>query len=94
MRHKKGQIKSDDQPMIEELESGGYEPIKNEAMELQRYQKIFQEGGNKVKRVNIRLTAWDIEKAQAMAMRQGVPYATFLTSILHRYFTGQLKDSG
>lgn len=40
---------------------------------------------NKVKRVNIRMTARDVEKAQALAWRQGIPYATFLTGILHRY---------
>ncbi|MDP3560334.1 MAG: hypothetical protein Q8R79_08325 [Legionellaceae bacterium] len=93
MRSKKTQVEPIDKEMISELESGGYEAIEHENAEIERYLKIFQENGNKVKRVNIRLTEWDIEKAQAMAMRQGIPYTTFLTSILHRYFTGQLKDS-
>jgi len=93
MRNKKIQISSDESEMISSLESGGYESVLNENAEIQRYAKIFQESGNKVKRVNIRMTEWDIEKAQAMAMRQGMPYATLLTSILHRYFTGKLKES-
>ncbi|MCX7115429.1 MAG: hypothetical protein NTW08_05945 [Gammaproteobacteria bacterium] len=91
MRNKKTQIEQDDKDMILALESGGYEAIEDEGTEIQRIAKIFQERGNKVKRVNIRMTEWDIEKAQAMAMRQGLPYATLLTSILHQYFTGQLK---
>lgn len=37
------------------------------------------------------MTEWDVEKAQTLAMRQGIPYATLLTSIIHRYFTGQLE---
>ena len=45
-----------------------------------QHQKVF-----KVKRVNIRMTEWDVEKAQALAMRQGIPYATLLTSILHKH---------
>ena len=93
MRNPKKHIIHDDDDMIAELESGGYEIIDNENAEIQRYAKIFQESGKKVKRVNIRMTEWDIEKAQAMAMRQGLPYATLLTSILHRYFTGQIKES-
>jgi predicted DNA binding CopG/RHH family protein len=36
---------------------------------------------NKVKRVNIRMTRWDMEKAQALAMREGIPYATLLTRV-------------
>lgn len=91
--NKKLQNTSDEKEMVSELESGGYESIENEHVEIQRYAKIFRESGKKVKRVNIRMTEWDIEKAQAMAMRQGLPYATLLTSILHRYFTGQLKES-
>ena len=79
--------------MIAQLESEGYEYIPHESEEIQRYLEIFRESGNKVKRVNLRMTEWDIEKAQAMAMRQGVPFATLLASILHRYFTGQLKAS-
>ena len=91
MRNKKTPIEREDKEMILALESGGYETIENENSEIQRYATIFREKGNKIKRVNIRMTEWDVEKAQALAMRQGIPYATLLTSILHQYFTGRLK---
>ena len=93
MPNKKTKLTSEDMEMISALESGGYEAIDNENAEIERYAKIFRESGKKVKRVNIRMTEWDLEKAQSMAMRQGLPYATLLTSILHRYFTGQLKET-
>ncbi len=93
MRNKKPTVLQDDIDMISTLESGGYESVQDEEAEIQRYATIFRESGNKVKRVNIRMTEWDIEKAQAIAMRQGIPYATLLTSILHRYFTGNLKEA-
>jgi predicted DNA binding CopG/RHH family protein len=92
MPSKQKPIKSDETEMISALESGGYESLENERAEIQRYAEIFRESGNKVKRVNIRMTEWDVEKAQAMAMRQGLPYATLLTSILHKYFSGALKE--
>ena len=91
VRNKKTPIEREDKEMILALESGGYEAIENENSEIQRYTTIFREKGNKIKRVNIRMTEWDVEKAQALAMRQGIPYATLLTSILHQYFTGKLK---
>jgi len=77
--------------MISALEAGGYVSIDNEAAEVQRYTQLFRESGAKVKRVNIRMTTRDVEKAQAIALREGIPYATLLTSILHQYFTGKLK---
>ena len=94
MSSKKRPVESDDKAMILALETGGYEAIEDEHEAIQRYATIFRESGNKVKRVNIRMTEWDIDKAQAMAMRQGIPYATLLTSILHQYFTGTLKGNG
>jgi predicted DNA binding CopG/RHH family protein len=92
MNRKKTHIHTDD-AMITALESDGYEAVEDEALEIQRYTKIFRESGNKVKRVNIRMTEQDVEKAQAIALREGIPYATLLTNILRRYFTGRLKDS-
>lgn len=80
-----------DQKMIDCLETSGYEPIENENEEIQRYTELFRNSGSKIKRVNIRMTTRDVEKAQALAMREGIPYATLLTSILHQYLTGRLK---
>ena len=82
----------DEQTMISELEAGGYESVSSEAAEIERIKKIFRESGTKVKRVNLRMTQRDVEKAQALAIREGIPYATLLTNILHRYLTGRLKE--
>ncbi len=89
---KKISILHEDDAMIASLETGGYQSVAHETEEVQRYTKIFKESGNKVNRVNIRMTSRDIEKAQALALRQGIPYSTFLTSVLHRYLTGRLKE--
>ena len=84
-------ILHEEDELIAALETSGYESIDNEAAEAQRFTQLFKESGTKVKRVNIRMTSRDVEKAQALALREGIPYATLLTSILHQYFTGRLK---
>lgn len=83
----------EDREMIDALEASGYESIQNETAEVKRYTHIFRESGAKVKRVNIRMTTRDVEKAQALALREGIPYATLLTQILHHYFTGRLREA-
>jgi predicted DNA binding CopG/RHH family protein len=92
IKHKNNLLK-EDEDLIEALEKDGYHSINNEAEEIQRYTKIFRDSGEKVKRVNIRMTSRDVEKAQAVAMREGIPYSTLLTNILHQYFTGRLKEA-
>lgn len=92
MNKTRKRVFDDEQAMISELEAGGYEAVSNETAEIERITKIFRENGTKVKRVNIRMTQRDVEKAQALAIREGIPYATLLTNILHRYLTGRLKE--
>jgi len=89
---KKKRVFDDEQTMISALEAGGYEPVSDEKTEMERITNIFRENGTKIKRVNIRMTERDVEKAQAIAIREGIPYATLLTNILHRYLTGRLKE--
>ncbi len=66
--------------------------IKNSDQEKKRFQKLAKAHGNKVKRVNLRMTAWDYEKAQEKALMEGLPYQTLLSSVLHKYLSGQLAD--
>jgi predicted DNA binding CopG/RHH family protein len=44
--------------------------------------------------VNIRLSSADVRDIQALALREGIPYQTFIASILHKYVTGRLVECG
>ncbi len=48
----------------------------------------------KDKRVNIRISSQDLELLQARALREGIPYQTLMSSILHKYVHGALGGSG
>ena len=43
-------------------------------------------------RVNIRMTAYELSLVKSEAEREGVPYQTLMSSILHKYLTGQFLD--
>jgi len=47
---------------------------------------------NKRKNINIRLSSADLDLIRLQASRAGLPYQTFIASILHRYATRQLID--
>ena len=46
----------------------------------------------KEKRVNIRLSTPDLMDIQARALEEGIPYQTFIASVLHKYASGRLVE--
>ena len=46
----------------------------------------------KDRRVNIRLSAGDLQDIQVKALEEGMPYQTLIASILHKYVTGRLRE--
>jgi len=47
---------------------------------------------NKTERMNIRMTKSDMESLKEVASREGLPYQSLVTSILHKYTSGLLVD--
>lgn len=46
----------------------------------------------KDKRINIRLSSPDLMDIQARAMEEGIPYQTFIASVLHKFAAGRLYE--
>ncbi|MGI9025050.1 MAG: hypothetical protein ACR2GP_05635 [Burkholderiaceae bacterium] len=46
----------------------------------------------KERRVNIRLASPDLMDIQARAMEEGLPYQTFIASVLHKFVSGKLVE--
>jgi predicted DNA binding CopG/RHH family protein len=46
----------------------------------------------KNRRVNIRLSAADLQDIQAKAYAEGIPYQTLIASVLHKYVSGRLQE--
>jgi len=42
--------------------------------------------------VNIRLSSKDLEAIQKRALEEGLPYQTLISSLLHKYAAGRLKE--
>lgn len=58
--------------------------------EAQRLESAARETLRKDKRINIRLPSHDLVEIKRLAAREGVPYQTLISSILHKYATGEL----
>ncbi|MEQ8409387.1 MAG: hypothetical protein RKH07_14040 [Gammaproteobacteria bacterium] len=52
-----------------------------------------EETFKKDKRINIRISSRDLESIQRRALEEGIPYQTLVSSILHKYVSGGLKNT-
>ena len=74
------------------FEQGEWKPVKNLKKEMERYREAASETLLKNRRVNIRISAMDLEGLQARAAEEGLPYQTLMASVLHKYVSGRLVD--
>ena len=77
----------------QEIEDFADELVPVEGQERKDIEKILART-RKNKNVNIRLTEFDLDRIRAKAEREGVPYQTLISSVLHKYVNDQLVDEG
>ena len=57
-----------------------------------KYKAAAKATFKKDKRVNIRISALDLELLQERALIEGLPYQTLMSSVLHKYVTGRFAE--
>ena len=78
--------------ILRSFEKGEWKPVKNLKREMARSSEAAAETLLKNRRVNIRISAIDLEGLQAKAAAEGLPYQTLMASVLHKYVSGRLVD--
>ncbi|KGE72169.1 CopG family antitoxin [Spirochaeta lutea] len=80
--------------LMNSLEAGEWQPATNFKNIKQELENAAKKTAVKDHRINIRISKRDVEALKAKAMEEGIPYQTLVTSILHKYVTGNLKEVG
>lgn len=78
--------------LLESIESDEWVQIPDLHQAASEYQEYARNTLKKEKRVNIRMTEQDFVRFQKQAIHEGLPYQTLISSILHKYITGNLKQ--
>lgn len=74
------------------MERGDWKRRGTAAKDVALLQAAARATVRKDKRVNIRITARDLAHLQRAAVEEGIPYQTFMASILHKYIAGRLIE--
>ena len=86
-------LDKDERDLLDSFEEGAWRPVADAEREKARYRDIARATLRKDRRINIRISSQDLEELQKLAIRDGLPYQTLISSILHRYAAGRLRDS-
>lgn len=79
--------------VLRDFERGELESVRNFREEKQRLESAARNTLRKDKRINIRLSSQDLENLQKRALKEGIPYQTLISSTLHKFVTGRLKEA-
>jgi predicted DNA binding CopG/RHH family protein len=81
----------DEEEAVKEFESGKHIPVASRKESLEFWQAAVSETLKK-KPITVRVQQQDIDRIKVKALEQGIPYQTLVSSILHRYASGTLKE--
>ena len=85
-------LTKEEKNILNSVENGEWERIPNFKKEAARYKEAARTTMRKDKRVNIRMTERDLIHFQKTAAYEGLPYQTFISSILHKFINGRLVE--
>lgn len=85
-------LTAEEQEILKSVEGGEWQQVADFETQTERLQAAAKATFRKDKRVNIRISERDLTKLQVRALEEGLPYQTFISSILHKFVTGRLVD--
>jgi predicted DNA binding CopG/RHH family protein len=85
-----GSLDEEEQDIEAAFERGEYMSASDLPEQIKMWQKAVTNSLKK-KPITVRVQERDIQQIRTMALEQGFPYQTLVSSILHRYATGRLK---
>lgn len=74
----------EEQEILEAFDAGKLKRSKNYEQEITLHKKVA--------RINIRLSSRDLRAIQVRALKEGIPYQTLVSSVLHKFVDGQLVE--
>lgn len=79
------ELDKEEKELLEEFERGEWVPVKDQAKAKREARATARNTLNKTRNINLRLSERDLQKLKAKAIREGMPYQTLASSILHRF---------
>ena len=96
MSKKHFNLDNDEKEILKDFEEGNFESVDNLDEESSLAKRAANNFMKRDSRINIQISAADLNMVRRIAVQEGLPYQTLLASIIHKFVTGRLvnKESG
>ena len=85
-------LEQEEKDLLESVESGEWKTSNNIDEEVIFSKKAAGNFLRKDERVTLRLSSGDLDRLKQKAAYKGLPYQTFIASVLHEYAAGHFKE--
>jgi predicted DNA binding CopG/RHH family protein len=86
-------LTKEDKEVLESFENEEWTPVADLSNRKELLIEAAKNTVRKDRRLNIRISERDLLELQKRAVREGLPYQTFVSSIIHKYVNGLLLES-
>ena len=85
-------LNKEEKDLLKSYDAGEWKSVKPSKEDARRYQNYARSTFQKDRRVNIRISSKDLDDMRKKALQEGIPYQTLMSSVIHKYVSGVLKD--
>ncbi len=86
-------LKKEERELLESVEAGEWRSVSDRDAAVSRYREYAATTFKKDRRINIRISSKDLNALQKRALREGIPYQTLVASVLHKFVSGQFRET-
>lgn len=85
-------LDNEEQELLESVERGEWKTVENAEEEAAFAKEAAANSLRKDERVTLRLSSIDLDRLKQKAAYKGLPYQTFIASVLHEYAAGHFTE--
>jgi predicted DNA binding CopG/RHH family protein len=89
----KGKLTKEEKEILDSFENDEWVPVKNLSKRKKELMTYARNTLRKDKRLNIRISERDLLELQKKAVIEGLPYQTYVSSIIHKFINGTLVEA-
>jgi len=89
----KSRSTEEEREILDSFERGEWVPVKDLSRRKRELIRYARNTLKKDKRLNIRISERDLNELQKKAVSEGLPYQTFVSSIIHKFVNGKLVET-
>jgi len=89
----KTKVTKEEKEILDSFEKDEWIPVKNLSKRKKELMAYARNTLRKDKRLNIRISERDLLELQKKAVNEGIPYQTYVSSIIHKFINGSLVEA-